>query len=120
MEESIADLRALNTNFGLITEQIVKTLQEMLSDQKQQSLFRKSAGYLNTLQKYHRIRFASKALYSTLQLRWACLSHSCHVFDLRILDGDTCNGKDQISRVTCKLAITHGNLPCKAGKGTAA
>jgi hypothetical protein len=116
IEKSIADLRALNTNFGLITEQIVKTLQEMLSDQKQQPSLRKSAGYLNTLQKYHRICFASKALYSTLQLRWACPSHTCHVFDLRILDRDTCNGKDHISHVTCKLAITHGDLPFEAEK----
>jgi hypothetical protein len=116
MEKSIADLRALNTDFALITEQIVKTLQEMLYDRKNQLPLRKSAGYLNTLQKYHRIRFASKALYSTLQLRWACPSHTCHVFDLRILDGDTCNGKDHISHVTCKLAIMHGDLPFEAEK----
>jgi hypothetical protein len=115
MEKSIADLRALNTDFGLITEQIVRTLQEMLTDQKQQPTLRKSAGYLNTLQKYYRIRFASKALYSTLQLRWDCPSHTCHVFDMRI-DGDTCNGKGHISHVTCKLAITHGDLPFKAEK----
>jgi hypothetical protein len=116
MEKLIADLRALNTDFGLITEQIVKTLQEMLTDQEQQPTLRKSAGYLNSLQKYYRIRFASKALYSTLQLRWACPSHTCHVFDMRILDGDTCNGKDYISHVTCKLAITHGDLPFKSEK----
>ena len=110
IEKSIADLRALNTDFGLITEQIVKALQGMLSDQKNQLPRRQSTSYLNTLQRYHRIRFASKALYSTLQVRWACPSHTCHVFDLRIIDGDAYNAKDRIAHVTCKLAITHGDL----------
>jgi len=69
---------------------------------------------LNALQKYYRVRVASRALYTTLQVRWACTSHHCHSFDVRVLDrdGDPGKGKGKgvfpsMRYITCELAITH-------------
>ncbi|KAH8805290.1 hypothetical protein F5884DRAFT_679219 [Xylogone sp. PMI_703] len=108
IEKAISELRDYNRDFGLITEQINKALQEISNEQKEELYHRKSARYLNTLQKYHQVRFASKALYSTLQMRWMCSSHPCHVFDLRIISCDTSSGKWRLNHhVTCELAITH-------------
>ena len=111
IEKAIEELRNFNRDFGLITEQITKVLQEILNEHKDDSaLIRKSAKSLNILQRYHRVRYASKALYSTLQERWMCSSHRYHSFDMRVLDNDPGKGKGKASvtqYVTCELAITH-------------
>jgi hypothetical protein len=111
IEKAIEELRGFNKDFRLITKQLIKALQEMLNERKKDAtLSRKSARSLNILQRYYRVRYASKALYSTLQVRWTCSSHRFHLFDVRILDCDPANGKDETSvaqYVTCELAITH-------------
>jgi hypothetical protein len=118
--KAIEELRDFNRDFGLITEQITKALQEILNEHKDDAaLTRKSARSLNILQRYHRVRYASKALYSTLQVRWMCSSHHCHSFDVRILDCDPGKGKGKASvtqYITCELAITHDG-PSYASKG---
>jgi hypothetical protein len=119
--KAIEELRDFNRDFGLITEQITKALQENLNEHKDDAaLTRKSARSLNILQRYHRVRYASKALYSTLQVRWMCSSHHCHSFDVRILDCDPGKGKGKASAtqyVTCELAISHDG-PSHASKGS--
>jgi hypothetical protein len=113
IRKAIEELRDFNRDFGLITEQIIKALQEILNEHKDDAtLTCKSATSLNILQRYHRVRYASKALYSTLQVRWMCSSHRCHSFDVRIIDRDLCKGKGKAKAsvtqyVTCELAITH-------------
>ena len=118
--KTIEELRDFNRDFGLIAKQVTKALQEILNEHKDDAaLARKSARSLNVLQRYHRVRCASKALYSTLQVRWMCSSHRCHSFDVRILDCDLGKGKDKASvtqYVTCELAITHDG-PSYASKG---
>ena len=120
--KAIEELRDFNRDFGLITEQITKALQEILNEHKHDAgLTRKSARSLNLLQRYYRARYASKALYSTLQVQWMCSSHPCHSFDVRILDCDLGKGKGKgkasvTQYVTCELAITHDG-PSYASKG---
>ena len=120
IEKAIEELRNFNRDFGLISEQITKALQEILNDHRDDSArTRKSARSLNTLQRYHRVRYASKALYSTLQVRWMCSSHRGHLFDVRVLNCDPGKGKGKASDtqyVTCELAITHDG-PSYAPKG---
>ncbi|KAI1379880.1 hypothetical protein F4677DRAFT_297809 [Hypoxylon crocopeplum] len=111
--KAIDELRGLNTDFGLITEQIVKSLRKALSDHADDiTIRRKSIRSLNILNRYHRVRYASKALHSTLQVRWMCSSHRRHVFDVRVLKcgSDQARGKGRASvlpYITCELAITH-------------
>ncbi|KAM6528940.1 hypothetical protein FALCPG4_009893 [Fusarium falciforme] len=113
MKEAITELRELNRDFSLITEQIIKHLQQISDegDSKKPST-RRPAKSLNVLQRYHRVRYASKALYSTLQVRWSCSTHQYHSFDVRIVDCDCGygNGKANAASsryVTCELAVTH-------------
>lgn len=114
---AIEELRDSNRDFGLITEQITKALQETLNEDKDDAaLTHKSARSLNILQRYHRVRYASKALYSTLQVRWMCTSHRSHSFDVRILDCDAAKGKNSLAEyVTCELAITHDGSAFTSG-----
>ena len=118
MEKAITELRDFNKDFELITQQTTRMLEGILNDQKEEfHLHRKSARYLNTLQRYHRVRFASKALYSTLQVRWMCPSHPSHVFDLRIIDNAARIGKGKgplNQNITCELAITHDDASLAA------
>src|SRR5271156_913047 len=81
IRDAIEEMRDFNRDFGLVNEH-----------KDDAALTRKSARSLNILQRYHRIRHASKALYSTLQVRWMCSSHHCHSFDVRILDRDPGKG----------------------------
>lgn len=120
MEEAIAELRELNRDFGSITEQIIKSLLEVCNEgSRNEYSIRRTAKSLNALQRYHRVRYASKALYSTLQAQWNCNTHHYHSFDVRVLDDDReGKGKAQaaLSRyVTCELAVTHddSSLPVK-------
>ncbi|KAI1768110.1 hypothetical protein GGR53DRAFT_524831 [Hypoxylon sp. FL1150] len=111
--KAIDELRGLNTDFGLITEQIVNSLREILNEHADDGIIpRKSIRSLNVLNRYHRVRYASKALHSTLQVRWMCSSHRCHIFDVRVLNcgSDQAKGKGRASvppYITCELAITH-------------
>ncbi|KAI0169622.1 hypothetical protein GGR52DRAFT_475210 [Hypoxylon sp. FL1284] len=111
--KAINELRDLNTDFGLITEQIVKSLREILSEHPDDAfIHRKSVRSLNILNRYHRVRYASKALHSTLQVRWMCSSHRRHVFDVRVLNSGSEPGKGKgrvtvLPYITCELAITH-------------
>lgn len=111
--QAIDELRGLNTDFGLITEQIVKSLREILNEHTDVGIIpRKSIRSLNILNRYHRVRYASAALHSTLQVRWMCSSHRRHVFDVRVLNcgSDQAKGKGRASvlpYITCELAITH-------------
>lgn len=113
--KAIEELRNYNNDFNLIVDQITKSLQEILNEQNDDTARgRKTARSLNMLQRYYRARYASKALYSTLQVRWMCSSHRCHSFDMRILDcdlgADKTKGKVKASStqfVTCELAIAH-------------
>jgi len=116
ISKAIEELRNLNRDFVLITEQITRTLEEAIGQHRNPSggTGRKQVKNLNALQRYHRIRQASQALYSTVQVRWVCEAHRCHSFDVRILDFDSDNGKDKgksqasiAQCVTCELAITH-------------
>ncbi|EEU45284.1 uncharacterized protein NECHADRAFT_80816 [Fusarium vanettenii 77-13-4] len=113
MEEAITELRELNRDFGLITEQIIKHLQQVSDgDSERKFATRRPAKSLNVLQQYYRSRYTSKALYSTLQMQWNCSTHQYHSFDVRIIDADRgkSNGKAKAisSRyVTCELAVTH-------------
>lgn len=73
---------------------------------------RRPAGGLNILNRYHKVRYASNALYSSLQVGWLCSAHKSHVFDIRIIDRESNErgGKKKTalpSYVTCDLAITH-------------
>ncbi|RSL88528.1 hypothetical protein CEP51_001696 [Fusarium floridanum] len=111
MEEAISDLRELNRDFGLITDQITKHLQQVSNEVSgNKPTARRPVKSLNVLQRYHRVRYASKALYSTLQVQWNCNTHQYHSFDVRIIDNDLGKGKAKaaVSRyVTCELAVTH-------------
>ncbi|KAK3326074.1 hypothetical protein B0H66DRAFT_637403 [Apodospora peruviana] len=108
--KAIEELRNFNQDFGLIADQICKMLEETLDFNAMGP--RRSVKSLNALQHYHRIRLASKALYTTLQVRWLCESHHCHSFDIRVLDRvpDNVKGKSKplaYRYVTCELSITH-------------
>ncbi|RTE80656.1 hypothetical protein BHE90_004859 [Fusarium euwallaceae] len=116
MEEAISDLRELNRDFSLITDQIIKHLQQVTNEGNSNELpNRRPVKSLNILQPYHRVRYASKALYSTLQVQWNCNTHQYHSFDVRIVDCDCGYGsrkaKAASSRyVTCELAVTHDDF----------
>lgn len=103
--KAIDELRNLNQDFGSITEHITKALQKVLDEHINDPLpIQRSVRSLNILQKYHKIRHASEALYSTLQMRWMCSSHQCHSFDVLVLNGEPQN----VARhVTCELSVTH-------------
>ncbi|KAL7796462.1 hypothetical protein V8C43DRAFT_24913 [Trichoderma afarasin] len=113
INSTIEELRESNLDFGLIAEQISKALQEVRKEHEHESIrVPRSIGGLNILNKYHRIRYASNALYSSLQVRWMCSSHSSHIFDIRICDGESCGDNARAkaclpSYITCDLAITH-------------
>ncbi|KAM7195049.1 hypothetical protein V8F33_006918 [Rhypophila sp. PSN 637] len=117
ISKTIEELRNLNKDFVLITEQITRVLEEAIcqhSTNVSGGTGRRQVKSLNALQRYHRVRQASQALYSTVQLNWVCKAHRCHSFDVRILDFDTKNGKDKgkspasiVQCVSCELAITH-------------
>jgi hypothetical protein len=116
ISKAIEELRNLNRDFVLITEQITKALEEAVGEHRSVSggTGHKQVKSLNVLQRYHRVRHASKALYSTVQVRWVCEAHRCHLFDVRILDFDPDSGKGKgeakasiAQCVTCELAITH-------------
>lgn len=103
--KAIDELRDFNQDFGLITDHITKALHSVLNELRDETPTRKSARSINILQRYHRFRYASKALYSTLQAQWVCQSHRCHCFDVRILDSSTASSSTRY--VTCELAVTH-------------
>lgn len=103
--KAIEELRDFNQDFGLITDHITRGLHSVLNEQTDETPKRKSARSINILQRYHRFRYASKALYSTLQAQWVCQSHRCHCFDVRILDSSTATSSTRY--VTCELAVTH-------------
>ncbi|KAM5350667.1 hypothetical protein ACJ41O_007172 [Fusarium nematophilum] len=108
MGKSIDELRGLNGDFQMITDQITKALRDISND-RQPDMTKKSARNLNLLRRYHRARYASKALYAALQVQWVCSTHQCHLFDVRIIDCEPTRGQKESSvaqYVTCELAIT--------------
>ncbi|KAI8673027.1 hypothetical protein NCS56_00767400 [Fusarium sp. Ph1] len=122
MEAAISDLRELNKDFSLITEQIIRCLQRISYEGGGNKLStRGPVKSLNRLQRYHRVRYVSKALHWTLRVRWNCTTHQYHSFDVRVIDSDRGSGvekmKAAVSRyVTCELAVTHDD-PSSASKG---
>ncbi|KAJ4259732.1 hypothetical protein NW762_007663 [Fusarium torreyae] len=108
--EAVEELRGFNRDFGSIATQITKALHEILSDQRDEPVATKrTVGSLNVLQRYHRIRYASKALYSTLKVQWVCSSHNRHSFDMRIIERGSVKGKETTAldrHVICELAVT--------------
>ncbi|KAJ4218856.1 hypothetical protein NW759_008007 [Fusarium solani] len=123
MKEAISDLDELNRDFTLITDQIVKRLQQISKESNESRLsMRRPAKSLKILQPYHRVRYASKALYATLQGRWNCSTHQYHFFDMQIIEYDHKkeNGKTEVTRsryVTCELAVTHDEIFSSSSKG---
>ncbi|RYP03128.1 hypothetical protein DL765_010584 [Monosporascus sp. GIB2] len=111
--KAITELRDLNTDYDLITKQIVKSLQDIENEGVDNTVIpRRSARNLNLLNKYHRVRYASKKLHSTLQVRWVCSSHRRHTFDIRLLNcaSDPTKGKGPahvLPYITCELSVTH-------------
>ncbi|KAK1753553.1 hypothetical protein QBC47DRAFT_424105 [Echria macrotheca] len=114
ISKAIEELRELNRDFVLITEQITRLVQETPNTRRDIPWGRQVSN-LNLLQKYHRIRHASTSLYSTLQVQWVCASHRAHLFEVRVLD---CEGEGEgkgkekartsVARcITCELTITH-------------
>ncbi|KAK3363138.1 hypothetical protein B0T25DRAFT_468891 [Lasiosphaeria hispida] len=109
IDRAISKLQKTNQDFELIANQIIRSLDQITEEQKNEGVTqRKSARYLNMLQRYHQVRSASTALYSTLELRWTCSTH--HLIDLRIADNDT---RGASSRVTCELCISHHDMGSK-------
>ncbi|KAF4438424.1 hypothetical protein F53441_12812 [Fusarium austroafricanum] len=108
--ETIEELRGFNRDFESITTQITRALRDILQEgQNQPVAMKRTVGSLNVLQKYHRIRHASRSLYSALQVQWICSSHNHHSFDMRIVQRDSVTGKEPASvpqNFTYKLAVT--------------
>jgi hypothetical protein len=123
MKEAISDLGELDRDFTLITDQIVKHLQQISKESNESRLsMRRPAKSLNILQPYHRVRYASNALYATLQGRWNYSTHQYHFFDMRIIEYDHKkeNWKTEVTRsryVTCELAVTHDEIISSSSKG---
>lgn len=116
---AIAELRRLNADYHDLTGQIETLLRGLIQgstylrpDQRPRILRR-----LDTLERYFRIRVASQALYSTLELKWACALYRRHTFDIRVVENARVDFKDDAqesnlpqSYVTCELTISHGDI----------
>ncbi|EEY20521.1 predicted protein [Verticillium alfalfae VaMs.102] len=117
IEKAIKRLRALNGDFESIASHIIAGLRQLSLDSRggKHDASHQSFSGRDTLQKYRRIRGASKAIHSTLQERWMCSSHPSHSFALNIVGHDTATGEGKGKAhashyVTCELATVPGQF----------
>lgn len=116
-EKAIKKLRALNGDFESIATHIIDGLRQLSLDSRggKHNASYRSFSDMDTVRKYRRTRYASKAIHSTLHERWMCSSHPSHSFALNIVGHDTNTGKgkakvDACSYVTCELATVPGQF----------
>ncbi|CRK29979.1 hypothetical protein BN1708_005114 [Verticillium longisporum] len=85
-EKAIKKLRALNGDFESIATHIIDGLRQLSLDSRggKHNASYRSFSDMDTLRKYRRTRYASKAIHSTLHERWMCSSHPSHSFALNI------------------------------------
>ncbi|KAH7002587.1 hypothetical protein EDB80DRAFT_720802 [Ilyonectria destructans] len=97
LSASIEDLRNLNSDFSVMTNQIVSTLSEIrnadLRNTGEKAMMKRkkpkrTATNINHIEAYQRIRQASNLLYDTLAKDWTCLSreHKSHAASVSCIE----------------------------------
>ncbi|KAI9155559.1 hypothetical protein HJFPF1_08143 [Paramyrothecium foliicola] len=111
--DAIEDLRNLNADFSVMTNQIVITLDQIKNTESRSGRDqvaarrppKRTASNINHIEAYKRVRQASTALYDTLEKKWTCQSgkHESHAASVRCVEPEQVK---EAQSITLEIALT--------------